>query len=225
MPAKTQKLSIRLLREGVEPDDAVREAVTLDDWDKIEGSKIILETIGGSSPKWSQFLELPPERAGKLKNLSAIGIVFIKASTRWFAVSFGLGHVKLDPSAFEQDFGLKVVLNSVDPDLLRSADVRTPDENTLSRRSQTSRGSDQTAFAIDVERDIVRGVAGKPKDTKFASRVAGSDALSIDRKLIAEELTTACEEAYAIYNKSDYETSFKWVDQIKYVRDPDIACA
>ncbi|EJT06821.1 DUF6119 family protein [Rhizobium sp. CCGE 510] len=219
MSERIQKLSIRLLREQVEPADAVRAGVVITDWPKIEGSKIVLDTVGGGEPKWSKFLELSPEELAKLKNLSAMGVVFLKTAGRWFAVSFGMGHIKLDPAKFEQDFGLRVVLNSVDPKLLKSADVRTPDENTLSRRSQTSRGSDQTAFAIDVERDIVRGLAGKPKNANFATRVAGSDGLTMDRKLNIAELTTACADAYQMYQKIDYRTSFGWIDQIKHVRE------
>lgn len=219
LPERIQKLSIRLLCDGVEPSRAIRGGVTLEDWNTIERAKIALATIGGGAPKWATFLDLTADQKAKLNNQSAAGVVFINASKRWFAISFGMGHVKLDPLKFEQDFGLKVVLNAVDPKLLRSADVRTPDENTLSRRSQTSRGSDQTAFAIDIERDIVRGLAGKPKDTSFALRVAGSDSLSIDRKLQVKELPNACSDAYAMYLKKDYQNSFGWIDQIKHVRD------
>jgi uncharacterized protein (TIGR04141 family) len=220
MSERIQKLSIRLLRENEEPIDAVRAGVVMTDWPTIEGAKIVLDTVGGGdAPRWSKFLELSPEESAKLKNLSAIGVVFINTAGRWFAVSFGMGHIKLNPAKFEQDFGLRVVLNSVDPRMLKSADVRTPDENTLSRRSQTSRGSDQTAFAIDVERDIVRGLAGKPKDAGFATRVAGSDGLMMDRKLKISELPKACADAYQMYQKKDYQTSFGWIDQIRHVRE------
>jgi uncharacterized protein (TIGR04141 family) len=221
MTGNTQKLSIRLLRVGLSPEDGLREGAAIDDWTKIEGSKIALGTMGGGSPKWSKFLDLTDEEKekAKLRNTTAYGVVFVAAAGRWFAVSFGMGHVKLDPAKFEQDFGLRVVLNAVDPKQLKSADVRTPDENTLSRRSQTSRGSDQTAFAIDIERDIVRGLAGKPKDPAFASRVAGTDALSMDRKLVAGDLPAVCADAYAVYQKTDYKADFGWIDQIRHIRD------
>lgn len=221
MADRTQKLSIRLLREGVEPSDATRSDVILDDWPKIEGAKILFETIGGLTPKWAEFLELSDAEKAELTNSSAAALVFLKASERWFVICFGLGHVKLDPAKFEQDFGLRVVMNSVDPDLIRSADVKTPDENTLSRRSQTSRGSDQTAFAFDIERDIIRGLAGKPKDLAFATRVAGSDGLIIDRKVNLGDLSKVCTEAYEIYLNDEYQKHFKWVDQIKHVRDTE----
>lgn len=219
---RVEKLSIRLLREGVKPEDAVRENVTLQDWDTIDGAKIATGTVGGRPPKWVDFLELEPERAQALENISPYGVVFVHTSNRWFAVSFGMGHAKLDPAKCEQDFGLRVVLNSVDPKQLRSADIRTPDENTLSRRAQTSRGSDPTAFSIDVERDIVRGLAGTPRDTGFASRVSGADALCIHRRLAVRELTQVCDQAYALFQRTDYRQDFSWIDDIRHIRDSSL---
>ena len=217
--SNTQKLSIRLLRDGLTPTDAVREGVDLTEWPKLEGALISLATLGGGAPKWARFLELSEDEKKRVFNHTAFGLVFVQASGRWFAVSFGMGHVKLDPAAFEQDFGLRVVLNAVDPKQLKSADVRTPDENTLSRRTQTSRGSDQTAFAIDIERDLVRGLAGTPKDAAFGSYVAGTDGLTLNRKLEVDGLVQACADAFAIYQKTDYKTDFAWIDQIRHIRD------
>lgn len=217
--SNTQKLSIRLLRDGVTPTGAVREGVDLTEWPKLGGALISLATLGGGAPKWARFLELSEDEKNRVFNHTAFGLVFVQASERWFAISFGMGHVKLDPAAFEQDFGLRVVLNAVDPKQLKSADVRTPDENTLSRRTQTSRGSDQTAFAIDIERDLVRGLAGTPKDAAFGSYVAGTDGLTLNRKLEVGGLVQACADAYAIYQKTDYKTDFAWIDQIRHIRD------
>lgn len=222
MSKNIQKLSIRLMKDSLSPEDGLRDGVTLDDWQAIEGGKIALGTMGGREPKWAKFLALSEVDKEKVYNWTAFGLVFVPVDGRWFAVSFGMGHVKLDPSKFVQDFGLKVVLNAVDPKQLKSADVRTPDENTLQRRSQTSRGSDQTAFAIDVERDIVRGLAGTPKDDTFAVRVAGTDSLSMDRKMDVGDLVAACSDAYAMYQKTDYQQDFRWIDQIKHEREKDV---
>lgn len=219
MTKRSQTISIRLLRVGKQPADSVRDGVDLSAWAKLEGAQISLDTIGGGAPKWARFLDLTAEERARLTNSTAYGLVFVQASARWFAVSFGLGHVKLDPDAFEQDFGLRVVLNTVDPDKLRSADIRTPDENTTSRRTQTARRSDQTAFSIDIERDIVRGLAGEPKDATFASRVAGSDGLTLTKEMDVSDLPQVCTDVFAAFGKSDYKTNFAWIDQIKHVRD------
>jgi len=222
MKKNIHKLSIRPLKDDLEPKDGLRDGIALENWPMLEGGKIALGTMGGGDPKWPRFLSLSNDQKAKITNLTAFGLVFVPVDGRWFAVSFGMGHVKLDPSKFVQDFGLKVVLNSVDPKQLKSADVRTPDENTLQRRSQTSRGSDQTAFSIDVERDIVRGLAGTPKDPAFAVRVAGTDSLSMDRKMDVGDLAQVCADAYAMYSKTDYQVDFKWIDQIKHEREKEI---
>lgn len=216
---KTHGLAIRLLRENLTPDKAVRDGVTLIDWGTNGEWKISLGRLGGDAPKWADFLELTKAEKDKLTQNSTFGLVFVPKAGRWFAVSFGLGHVKLDPDACEQDFGLKVVLNAVDPRKLRSADLRTPDANTVSRRSQTSRRSEQSAFEIDAERDIVRGLMGEPKDAKFGSKVSGGDALTLRRKAKLSELPDICGQALTLYGKTDYKTDFGWIDQIRHVRD------
>ena len=181
-----------------------------------------LGTLGGDPPKWADFLELTEGQKRELNNRLPYGLVFVRAARRWFAVSFGLMHVKLDPLRFEERFGLRVVLNSVDPEKIRSADLRTPDENTMTRRSQTSRGSRQDAFLIDVERDIVHGLAGIPKDPGFALRVAGADALSIDKKMDIHLLQSTCAAVYAMSRRSDYKTHFSWIDNVRHLRSPKL---
>ncbi len=220
---KTQKLSIRLLNKGLEPEDSVREGVRLEEWPNIEGAKISIGKMGGSNaPKWASFLNLTENEKNELRNSTTYGIVFIQSRNRWFAVSFGMGHVKLNPDKFEQNFGLRIVLNTVDPNQLKSADIRTPDENTLTRRSQTSRGSDQTAFNIDLERDIVRGLAGVPRLTEFGSWIAGKDALTIHGKTVVDALPQICSEAYTNYKKEDYKQSFRWIDRIRHIRNSEL---
>jgi uncharacterized protein (TIGR04141 family) len=202
MTKKSQTVSIRLLRVGKLPADSVRAGVTLSAWGKLEGAQVSFGNIGNpNGPKWANFLELSVEEKATLRNSTAFGLIFVEASKRWFAVTFGLGHVKLDPDAFEQDFGLRVVLN------------------TTSRRTQTARRSDQTAFSIDIERDIVRGLAGEPKSVAFASRVAGSDGLILTKEMEVADLPQVCADAFAAFGKTDYKTNFAWIDQIKHVRD------
>lgn len=222
MTDKTQNINLRLLRKNIDPAGAIRAGVTLETWAAFEGAQVATGTLGGGQPGWADFLELPPATKTSLIQRSAYGLAFLKVDGRWFAVSFGLGHSKLDPTAFEQDFGLRVVLNAVDHTKLRSADLRTPDSNTLSRRSQTTRGSERTAFEIDPERDIVRGLLGEPKDRAFATRISGSDALTVRRKVKLADLPDICSRALDLHGRDDYKTEFGWIDQIKHVRDTKV---
>ena len=71
MTRKSQTISIRLLRAGRLPGDSVRDGVTLLAWEKLSGSHISLDTIGGGAPKWATFLELSVEEKLQLNNSTA----------------------------------------------------------------------------------------------------------------------------------------------------------
>ena len=229
MPKKTHKLSIRLLKEDLAPEDALRkerieerEDSILENWERIEGAKIFLGNFGTRRPKWMQFLEFSPDARPEITNRSSAGLVFIFSRKRWFAVSFGLGHVKIDPSKIEHDFGLKVVLNSIDHEHIRSADIRTPNEYALIRRSQVSRGVKQDAFSINLESDIVKGVAGKPRKKSFATKIAGTDSLTIYKQMTLDDLTSVCSQCLDAYKSKKYKKHFKWIDQIQHIRDTSL---
>lgn len=221
MVKKTQKLSIKLLRTGRDPETVVKGA-TLVDWPHAEGARVAFGTAFAGEPKWVNLLDTPTVASAGLANKSAFAVIFLNADERWFAISFGAAHVKLDAAAFEHDFGLKIVLNTVDHRKLRSADLRTPEELTVTRRTQTSRQSSSEAFGIDVEKDIVRGLAGEPANQRFAKRVSGSDALVLHRPAEAVDLATICSEAYEKFNLATYRDHFAWVDHIRYVREDDL---
>ena len=173
------------------------------------------------TPEWADFLELPEEDKRVLRNRSTYALLFIPIAERWVCITFGMGHVLLESAAFENNFGLRVALNEVDPAELRSIDVRSPDANTRMRRSQTSRGADQSAFGIDMHQDIMRVVAGKAKSKGLATRVAGADSLAIRRRVLLNELPTVCNQAYRISLRDTYKQDFGWIDQIAHVRAAD----
>ena len=219
MTDKTQKLSIRLLRDGTTPEQAVKDGVALADFPGLTGAKITLGSTPGGPPKWAEFLSLSDDHKKKLMQRSAFGLLLLPAASRLFAISWGFGFAKLDEAMIEQDFGLRVVLNAVDHKKLKSADVRTPDANTVNRRSQTSRAAERTAFDIDPERDIVRGLAGEPKDRKFATWINGGNGLTVTRKMKLAELPALCEQAMKLHALDDYKTEFGWIDQVRHVRE------
>ncbi|WP_428273480.1 DUF6119 family protein [Candidatus Palauibacter sp.] len=216
----TRKLSIRLLREHLRPSDSLRSGVELKDWVKLPKARIAFGNLGRDfAPEWAGFLELTEQEKKSLRNRSTYALVFLHVRDRWFCITFGIGHVKLKLGCFENNFGLQVALNEVNPENLRSVDVRTPDSNTLLRRSQSSRGSDQSIFGIDIHQDILRVLAGEAKDTAFAKRLAGADALTLHRKATLQDLPTICADAYDKSQEDTYKEHFGWIDQIAHVRD------
>ena len=220
---KTQSLSIRLLKDGWTPEDSLRGDGKLQAWPAVEGGLYEIGSTDEKTPRWVPLLELTPAASELAKNKAAFGIGLLQTAGRWFALTWGLGHTRLKDDAVEQDFGLKVVLNTVDTDGLRTVDSRTPDDNTMTRRSQASRRSDQTAFALDPERDIIRGIEGTPRDASFAARVAGTDALRLVRSATASDLPKICAAALHAFGQNHYKKSgFEWIDHVRHEREKTI---
>jgi len=126
------------------------------------------------------FIAQPPDG---LKTASASGLLALKASDRFFAVTFGYGQSLLDLDKIERQFGLKVCLNRIDPVQMRSMDTKTYEDVVVAKRTQVSENSNIPAFGIDVTSDILRAVTGTPHNQEFAKTLSGSDSLVVNRPL------------------------------------------
>lgn len=213
----TRKLSIRLLKQGKNPDDCYRDKKFPLKKGPLVDSEIAYGSSSGKTPFWVDFLKLPQD---SVYNQSSFGLLFLKSSGRWFALSFGYGFSKLDVSTIEPDFGLKVVLNAVKADSLYSADTRVPEEVTLTKRAQTSVRSGQAAFGINPEQDLMKAVAGEARDSlTFGRRIAGSDGLTVALPIELNALPTLCQRALESSQSKDYRDEFGWIDRIRHIRD------
>jgi uncharacterized protein (TIGR04141 family) len=143
----------------------------------------------------------------------------VHAKERIFAFTYGYGRTLLDQSKFERDFGLKVVLNTVDPKSLRSIDCHTIEDVTIQTRSQASRNTTLDMFGIDVAQDLVRQIVGTPKDLELGSYIAGSDGLALAAKIEFAELEDKCGALLDNYQSSDYKEQFPFIDNIRSIRD------
>jgi uncharacterized protein (TIGR04141 family) len=120
-------------------------------------------------PRWLDFIA--PHVSGSLDGLfaaSASAVLLVEAGSPLFAVTFGQGRHLLNQDSLEPDFGLRVVLNTVAPDQLKSVDARTIDETTVHTRRDVSRDSAFSAFELDPSRDLLRALTGTPEDTSLA---------------------------------------------------------
>lgn len=172
-------------------------------------------------PKWANYVA--PIVAGSLDNVrsqTSAGLLLLRAKGRMFALTFGYGRSMLDLARIEPQFGLRVVLNSVDANQLRSIDTKTFDDVVVSTTKQLSKDGELPAFGVDISTDILRAVTGRPRDEKFARRLSGSDALVVAVERKPEDLAAFCAELLDLSNETAYEADFGWIDQLKLVRDP-----
>jgi uncharacterized protein (TIGR04141 family) len=152
------------------------------------------------------------------KQRSPGAVLFIQASGRLFAATFGYGRSLLAPEKLVQDFGIRCVLNSVNPAQLRSIDLRTLETDPLLSRKQFGEGKPIASFGVDVYRDLLRGVAGIPADK--SPLMSGADALHV-RLTLADlsALPAECTRLLTASEKRSYKANFGFIDHVRLVRD------
>lgn len=224
---RTQALTVLLLKPGVK---SFREALRAPDLLKRAALKTPAPYEGEfwylqrepRSASWTEFVQpVLEESLGNLQVSSVSAVLFVKSGGRIFAFTFGYGRNLLRADCHERDFGLKVALNRIHPERLKSVDLRTYEDMVVITRKQTSRAAQMGSFGLDISRDLLRGVAGDPEGQTFAKRLAGRDALTFWTDISIEELGSQCEAILAAYNDVRYKERFGWVDHVRIVRDPN----
>jgi len=225
---KTQRLTVLLLKDNISSfQDALRDPDTLKKVPlkselPFEGEFWYLTSLI-KLPKWIEFIQPSLDLDLDEMNVSnASGVLFIKTEGRFFAFTFGYGRNLLKADCYELNFGLKVTLNRIDPNKLRSLDLRTYEDMMLATRKQTSRGADLGVFGLDVSRDLLRAVTGEPKDKSFAKRLTGADALTFTAQITIDQLGEKCKQILEAYYDDRYKQYFEWVDHLNEVRDSNL---
>lgn len=218
----TVTLTLRLLRVGTTVDSSLKSDHDLDEVPS-EGGRLFIGRSEATPPSWAKFLSAYSPAVAELRSQSCSAVLFLEASNeghqRLFALCFGQGHHVLDDDAIQRGFGLRVVLNSVARNKLRTLDSASLDSTVMQRRVQASRDSDLRAFDLDQNRDLLRLAAGTPTTGDFAKALAGKDALTLRAQIDPNKLVQHCEKALKLYTATDYKADFAFIDHVQPVSD------
>ena len=229
--AKKRTLNLRLLRNGKTTASAFSEtfavgavrALQQRPWAGIEGARVFVGQIYSNPPSWQEFIaEGFGEITEGLFTSGAGAVIFVPVVDRTIAICFGQVHIALNDDAFERQFGLRVTLNSVPRNQLRTLDLATPDAVTFQKRVQASKDSDLYQFGVDMLRDLARVAGGTPKDPAFAAFVAGKDSLSITCEVDSASMHAKCTQVLDAYKQITYRSEFSWVDNMRIVVEKDV---
>ncbi|RKE85282.1 DUF6119 family protein [Rhizobium sp. AG855] len=218
---KSRSFSIYLLKVGYSAANALRDDHILDDTVGAqglpEGATLFVLDSEPRPPWWRSYF-------GVEKNLTQVtkgALVFLPISGRCFALSFGhVAHSLIDTS-YEYDFGLRVTLNSLDPQKLKSTDTLDPGA-TKRRRTQIPIESELTLFDFDRDSTILRSLTGKVRDKhkELFRHATGSSNLRISTDIDSKGLLGLCEQLLGLYQSDQYKTAFPEIQNIVPVSDP-----
>lgn len=224
---RQQRLTVFLIKEGLEQDAVVRAEDTLESHLVVglgaQEDNLFVKPSVGSVPRWVGLLS--PHVAGDLDGLynsSTSAVLLVETADRLLVVTFGHGRHLIEPEAVVHDFGLKVVLNTVAYNQIKSVDARTVDELTLHTRRDVSRDSSFGAFGLDVATDLVRAVTGTTTREGLEGRLTGSDALALNSRVQVPGLPLLGERLLRAYNEDSYKRHFDFIDHLRAVKDPAV---
>lgn len=225
---RKEKLSIYLARDGSKPDSDViklenaKQPIEMDLPEAESARLYIKKQPPKNAPLWTRLFTADSQvdafEFGSSSNVGAVFIVRISGAT--FILSFGTGFHLLKQESIERDFGLKVTLNSVDPDKLRSLDKASYDHNPLNSRTQSTRDVDIFNLHLDSEMEMLYAVTGTSLVKEFGSHVTGRDALTIAVETNLSDIPAILAKSIKQY-RSNLPDKFSWVENINRVRDYD----
>lgn len=217
-------LTCRLLIEGETYQTALKNIDNLNIYQVKEGLSfkgvVAIPNQFANTPAWFDVIKsCVSEEMQCVENKSSRASLFIEVGNRVVVFTFGQGRHLLNPDLVVTDFGLKVALNSIDPEKMRSIDAKTIDERTMNTRRQSSKTSSLETFGLNISRDLVKAINGVPRDKDFAKNITGAEALAFSAEFEIDNLGEKCAELLEMYGRDTYKERFGWIDNLKPVKN------
>jgi uncharacterized protein (TIGR04141 family) len=220
----SNKLSVYLLKENFNSPDEILKDVSKLQKNHFEIGDLYIETSRSYKPDWLKkfFGESSQNMPLFNSNSKAVLLTRPKRGGRLFALTFGAGHHLLNNNVWEENFGLKISLNLINPDSLRSIDKKNMTSIPKHTREQISWNGGAADFGIDIEQDLVQAVTGKSNNLELGSTISGKDSLHVSIKADITNVAEFLDKYYELFESENYKKSFPWIDQIKEIRDKDL---
>jgi uncharacterized protein (TIGR04141 family) len=220
---KTRTFTIFLLKEACR-ERPIKESVEITQHEVQfeDGSRgvLFIQPPQGRPPGWlSFFAGAVPSLTERIVNANSAAVLILNRHDRRFAVAFGFGRHLLAPGCWEEDFGLRTTLNSVDRRRIRSVDRMSLDAIGQHSQIQASREADINEFGLDLEQDLLRAVTGPPSESDLGKRLTGKDPLQVTAAIGLNDLPALLDRLFAQWQKEDYKATFPWVDQIQELKN------
>ena len=141
---------------------------------------------------------------------------------RIFAVTFGSGRYILRDDVAEPRFGLRIALNSIQYDALRSVDYNIMDGVPSIVRNQVSRLTGIEDFNIDTQVNLLKSITGTlpyARQEVVGTSMTGSDSLALNSSVTVNGILAKVDQLYGLYRSEAYRQHFAWVDNIEAISD------
>jgi len=220
------KLSIYLIKDEFGADDNVILKAGCELLADIDGiGKVYYNPSQTSQPTWvySFFCGQLGDASIFTSNARAVLLARVTpagSTEKTFAITMGYGKFMLADDVIEDDFGLKVVVNTITPNSLRRINKTNIGGNQKTSNEQLPMESDIDDFGFDVDRDLISTITGHSDDEDYTTGImTGSDLLSLTAEVDVNNLPSFLRATYSRYISTEYKNYFPWIDHIRKVKN------
>ena len=217
------KLSIYLIKEEIEEDKIFdKEKNNVEILKKHSDNKVsYFVPTYVHPPVWlKNFFKMDSDR---LRQANARVVLLdklnINGKNRIFAIVFGYAKNLFAEDVLEEQFGLKIVLNSVDINSIRKISKVSIGSNQKHSQEQMPKTANINEFGFDLDRDLITNVTAKCKDESFEkANITGGDIFSLLTEISVDNIDEFLEKCYKKYQENKYKENFEWIDNIKEIK-------
>ncbi|MCX8745733.1 TIGR04141 family sporadically distributed protein [Snodgrassella sp. B3882] len=224
---KKHSLNIMLLKEDIKSAaDAIKHPQNIFSRE-IKGENftgyLFYKISYPNQPNWINLLEpYCGDILNNLKNSSTSAVLIIETEDRYFSIIFGYGRAILKTDCYEENFGLRVTLNSIDTNKIRTIDKGRIDTVFKQERSQTSIDTDIGNFEIDKEQDILKSITGIPTDGTLGNKLTGKESLKLNISFSLEQVVPLLKKLKTLYESDNYKKDFYWIDHFREIKNKSL---
>lgn len=143
-------------------------------------------------------------------------------SYRIFAMPFGYGKSMLQKDVYEEQFGLKIVLNTIENNTIKSLSKTDIGTNYKKSKEQMPKASTIYDFDFDVSMELIKEVTAKSGDEFDNVVISGNDGFNFATDKNINNIDELLIKLYDLYTSSKYTTHFAWLDNIKLVKSKEL---
>jgi len=216
------KLSIYLIKEDINEKEIFEENSGVNILKKYAENKILYYLPSYiHEPNWlKSFFNLKCDELHQANSRAVLlNKLKIDGKERIFAITFGYAKNLFAEDVLEEQFGLKIVLNTVGMNDIRKISKVSVGTNQKQSQEQMPKASNINEFGFDLDRDLIMNVTGKCDDEVFEkANLIGGDIFSILIERNIDNIDEFLIYCYKKYKEDKYKENFEWIDNIKEVK-------
>lgn len=221
---RSNKISIYLIKQEIEYEQILKSYVYNHIFMKSGNSITYFFPTQKNEPTWLEtyFKKTTGEFDISNSHAKVISLhkLIIDGEDRVFAIPFGNGKSLLNDDVIEEQFGIKILLNSVEKDGFRQLIASDYGSDHRTKNEQMPKKTDISEFGFDIYRDFLRKATAKSEEEIFnKNTITGGDLFSVSVPVTIENVDDFLIFCYRRYKSDKYKEKFSWLDNIKEVKE------